>query len=63
MRMVASGSWITGGSFIGVTAIGTAAVTVNDARSDRNLLSNNRLASRVVNPTKFSVNSTKIDFS
>ncbi len=50
MRMVANGSRITGGSFIGVTAIGTTAVTVNDARSDKNLLSN-RLASRVVNPT------------
>jgi hypothetical protein len=50
MRMVANGSWITGGSFIGVTAIGTTAVTVNDARADKNLLSN-RLNSRVVNPT------------
>jgi hypothetical protein len=50
MRMVANGSWITGGSFIGVTAIGTTAVPVNDARKDKTLFSN-RLASRVVNPT------------
>ena len=32
MRMVANGSGITGGSFIGETAIGTKAVTVNNAR-------------------------------
>ena len=32
MRMVANGSWISGGSFIGVTAIGKTAVTVNDAK-------------------------------
>jgi len=35
MRVVANGSWMTGGSFIGVTAIGTTAVTVNDARAGK----------------------------
>jgi hypothetical protein len=35
--MIANGSWIAGGSFIGATAIGTTAVTVNYARSDKKI--------------------------